>query len=68
MTDTERAFLRALAAEHQGRTSYSLLDYERVQAVVGGLVDRGFVKQRRMGIREGLQITGSGREYLGGVG
>lgn len=67
MTDAERHFLRTLAKEFRGRTSYSLLDYEKVQATIPNVLERGFVKHRRLGIREGLQITNEGREYLGGL-
>ncbi len=68
LSPAHRAFLRTLSSEKQGRTDYSLLDYDKAMEFLKPLLDAGYVRNRRMGIREGVQLTDAGRSYLGGEG
>jgi hypothetical protein len=67
MTDLERAFLSRLAGMKFGRCSYALVNRDGVMEIVGALLAGGYVRERRLGHDEGLQITPLGKEYLGGV-
>lgn len=67
MDDHSRAFLKALAAEPKGRVGYPLTAYDKLMEHVGGLVDGGYIIERRLGNQAGFQITQLGREYLGGA-
>lgn len=63
----ERAFLEMLAARKQGRASYALVRRDDAMGIAGGLVERGYVRERRLGYDEGFQITELGKAYLGGM-
>lgn len=67
MTEIQKAFLTRLASLKQGRCSYDLVRRDDVVEIVGELIQAGYVKDRRFGYGEGLQITERGREYLGGA-
>lgn len=66
LTDHERSFLIALSAEPKGRVGFPLTAYDKLMEHVGGLVEGGYLIQRRLGNYPGFQLTELGRQYLGG--
>ena len=66
LTPLECAFLENLARQPQGRCSYALVRRDDAMEIAGGLVAQGYVRERRLGYDEGLQIEPKGRAYLEG--
>jgi hypothetical protein len=63
-SELEKQFLAALADKTKGRCAYSATDYEKALPHLQGLIDDGLVKERRLGLLQGFQITPEGRAYL----
>lgn len=65
-TELEKQFLAELAKRHQGRCGYSAEDFDKARPHLVGLIDDGLIRERRLGLNLGFQITEAGRAYVAG--
>ena len=68
LSPAERQFLTALADHTKGRRPYSAEDYERARPLLMGLIEGGYIRERRLGLDQGVQILPKGRAYLNPTG